>query len=539
LARPSQKENGVTQPSPQSSLNAVTVSEHGVVQPTLVHLFATEALTRPSSIALELSDRSFTYAFLDGQAERLAISLKAQGVTRGDVVALCLRRTENLVVALLGVLRAGAAYLPLSPKDPALRLGQVIAHAGAKCIVTDANSEAHLPQTALPILRLERQLEGQTVLTGPPAGEGSKFPPPAPADTAYVIYTSGTTGTPKGVVVTHQALANVTADVAHRVAFAPGASWLAVTTVAFDIAALELLLPLCYGGKVILATEDQARTGRVLAGILRNKCPAVMQATPITWRILIESGWKGSPGLTILCGGDRLDRTLANHLLERCAVLWNMYGPTETTIWSTADRLMPGSDPVTIGRPLLHTEVYILDTGAHPMPVGDIGEICIGGAGVARWYVNDPELTEQKFIYVQIEGAAPVRVYRTGDLGRWNATGKLEFHGRIDQQVKINGFRIEVAEVEHVIRCYPGLADVAVLGIGGATNQKRLYAFVVSEPGASITTTSLVAHLEHHLPRYMVPEKFCSLQSLPVTQNGKRDVAALEGLARVSAELLP
>ncbi len=524
----------MTQPSPQSSLDESTVSEHAAAHVTLVHLFASQVLARPSSVALELGDRVFTYAFLHREAERLAISLQAQGVSRGDVVAICLRRTENLVVALLGVLRAGAAYLPLSPKDPTLRLGQVIAHAGAKCIVTDANSEAHLPHNATPIIRLERQFEAQTVPAGLSDGEGSTFPPPAPADTAYVIYTSGTTGTPKGVAVSHHALANITADVAHRVAFVPGASWLAVTTVAFDIAALELLLPLCYGGRVILATEDQARTGRVLAGILRNKRPSVMQATPITWRILIESGWKGSPDLTILCGGDRLDRTLANQLLERCAVLWNMYGPTETTIWSTADRLMPGSDPVTIGRPLLHTEVYILDADAHRMPVGDIGEICIGGVGLARWYVNDPRLTGQKFIHMQIDGAAPVRVYRTGDLGRWNASGKLEFHGRIDQQVKINGFRIEVAEVEQVIRCYPGVVDVAVLGLGGATNQKRLYAFVVSEPAASTTTSGLVAHLEHHLPHYMVPEKFCSLQSLPVTPNGKRDVAALEGLARVS-----
>jgi amino acid adenylation domain-containing protein len=360
---------------------------------------------------------------------------------------------------------------------------------------------------------------------------------PEAADLAYVIYTSGTTGSPKGVAVTHGALANIFTDVAQRVAFNDRDSWLALTTVCFDIAALELLLPLCFGGKVILVSEEQARIGRVLAGIIHNKKPTIMQATPITWRILVESGWGGSPDLTILCGGDRLDRELANKLLARSASVWNMYGPTETTIWSTAERLSLSDGPVTIGQPIANTEIYILDAEGRPQAPGEVGEICIGGAGLARGYVNDPELTREYFIDFRTIASHSTRVYRTGDLGRWNDQGILEFHGRIDHQVKINGFRIEVQEIESAIRRLPGIADVAVTGVVGPSNQKRLYAFFVPEPNLNITLSDLVSHLTRYLPKYMIPERFWSLASLPSTPNGKRDTTELEALARVKPEL--
>jgi amino acid adenylation domain-containing protein len=360
---------------------------------------------------------------------------------------------------------------------------------------------------------------------------------PEATDLAYVIYTSGTTGCPKGVAVTHSALTNIFTDVALRLAFNDRASWLALTTVCFDIAALELLLPLCFGGKVILVSEEQARIGRVLAGIIHHKKPTVMQATPITWRILVESGWAGSPDLTILCGGDRLDRELANKLITRSASAWNMYGPTETTIWSTAEKLSLSDGPVTIGQPIANTEIYILDAEGRPQPPGEVGEICIGGVGLARGYVNDPQLTREYFIELHSSSSRTTRVYRTGDLGRWNDQGKLEFHGRIDHQVKINGFRIEVQEIESAIRRHSGIADVAVAGVVGPSNQKRLYAFFVAEPNLNITLSGLVSHLAQYLPKYMIPEKFWSLESLPSTPNSKRDTAALEALARIKPEL--
>ncbi len=509
---------------------ATTINEAALSQSSVVDLFERQVISQPFSTALEVNDKTFTYHSIGSRADRLARHLRTKGIGCGDVVAICLRRTENLVIGILGVLKAGAAYLPLNPGDPTLRLGQVISHAASRFIVTDSQSMTNLPEGSPQVFVLDRE----PVATADGDSDGERSFPEA-TDLAYVIYTSGTTGNPKGVAVTHGALANVITDIAQRVGFADDGSWLAVTTVAFDIAALELLLPLSYGGKVILASEEQARIGRVLAGIIHHKRPTVMQATPVTWRILIESGWAGCANLTILCGGDRLDRDLANKLIARSSSLWNMYGPTETTIWSTADKLSLGDELVTIGRPLSNTEIYILDKEGQPQTIGDIGEICIGGAGLARGYVNDAQLTRRCFINAHVGTAGSIRLYRTGDLGRWNENGKLEFHGRIDHQVKINGFRIELTEIESVIRRYPGIADVAVLGIGGATNQKRLYAFVVGERSADITATGIVAHMTRYLPNYMIPERFWSLDRLPSTPNGKRDLVALEALANLKA----
>jgi amino acid adenylation domain-containing protein len=498
---------------------------------TIVASFERQVISQPYATALEVTDKTFTYQALNSQANRLARQLNRQGIGSDDVVAICLKRTENLVIGILGVLKAGAAYLPLNPDDPPLRLDHIVTHAGARVVVTDSKSKTNLSEPSLRALMLEW-----------PAAETeedceSSGNLPEGTDLAYVIYTSGTTGAPKGVEVTHGALANVVSDVAQRVDFGENDSWLAVTTVSFDIAALELLLPLSYGGKVILVSEEQARIGRVLASLINRKKPTVMQATPITWRILIESGWTGSADLTILCGGDRLDRDLANKLISRSRMVWNMYGPTETTIWSTADRLTFGEDAVTLGEPIANTEVYILDKDGKPHHDGEIGEICIGGAGLARGYVNEPELTRRYFFDCHLDVLGSMRLYRTGDLGRWNENGKLEFYGRIDHQVKINGFRVELTEIERVLLTYPGLTQAAVLGVGGATNQKRLYAFVVGNCGGGVTTAALVAHLAQSLPKYMIPEKFWLLDGLPTTRHGKRDVGALESLSEVEPDL--
>jgi amino acid adenylation domain-containing protein len=499
---------------------------------TIVDLFQAQVISSAFSTALEVNNKSLSYASLGSRVDRLARDLRSHGVGCGEIVALCLKRTENLVIAMLGVLKAGAAYLPLNPTDPPYRLGQVISHAASRFIVTDSQSMTNLPDVSSHVWVLDRR----PAMATEEDSSDALYVPEA-TDVAYVIYTSGTTGSPKGVAVTHGALSNVFSDVAQRVAFTDRASWLALTTVCFDIAALELLLPLCYGGKVILVSEEQARIGRVLASIIHHKKPTVMQATPITWRILVESGWTGSPDLTILCGGDRLDRELANKLLTRSSSVWNMYGPTETTIWSTAERVSLSDGLVTIGQPIANTEIYILDPEGQPQVPGEVGEICIGGVGLARGYVNDPRLTREYFIELHTTPSQSTRVYRTGDLGRWNDQGKLEFHGRIDHQVKINGFRIEVQEIESAIRQLPGVVDVAVAGVVGPTKQKRLYAFFVAEPNLNITLSELVTHLTRYLPKYMIPERFWSLDCLPSTPNSKRDIAALEALARVKPEL--
>jgi amino acid adenylation domain-containing protein len=512
--------------------DAIAIDASMLNQSTVVSLFERQVTLRPYSIAVEMNDKSFTYAALDSLANSLARQLRKLGIGCNDVVAICLKRTENLLVGILGILKAGAAYLPLNPDDPPRRLGQIIAHAAARFTVTDSGSQTNLPKESSELLLLDEQRA-----TAVEEDSDNRAALAEATDLAYVIYTSGTTGEPKGVEVTHGALANIVTDMAQRLGFSEKGSWLAVTTVSFDIAALELLLPLSYGGKVILASEEQARIGRVLAGIIQRRRPAIMQATPITWRILVESGWTGSPDLAIVCGGDRLDRDLADKLLARSASVWNMYGPTETTIWSTADKLSVGEEVVTLGAPLANTEVYILDQEGRLQPAGEIGEICIGGAGLARGYVNDPQLTRRYFIDAHLGGSESIRLYRTGDLGRWNENGKLEFYGRIDHQVKINGFRVELAEIERVLKAYPGVADAAVLGVGGVTNQKRLYAFVVGRGRVEITTGVLVDHLAQYLPKYMIPERFWLVDGLPITPHGKRDVVALEARSKQAVDL--
>jgi nonribosomal peptide synthetase DhbF len=531
---PEQRRGNVrmTYPSAHGVSDIIALDASMLNQFTVVSLFERQVSLQPCSTALEVNDKSFTYKALDSLANALARQLKKLGIGCNDVVAICLKRTENLLAGILGVLKAGAAYLPLNPDDPPLRLGRIIAHAAARFTVTDNASKTNLPKESLELLLLDDQR-----FTVAEEDRDHRESLPEPRDLAYVIYTSGTTGEPKGVEVTHGALANVVTDMARRLSFSENGSWLAVTTVSFDIAALELLLPLSYGGKVILASEEQARIGRVLAGIIQRRRPTIMQATPITWRILIESGWTGSSDMAILCGGDRLDRDLADKLLARSASAWNMYGPTETTIWSTADKLSRGEGVVTLGTPLANTEVHILDQEGRLQPAGEIGEICIGGAGLARGYVKDHQLTRRCFIDAQLGGPKSVRLYRTGDLGRWNEHGKLEFYGRIDHQVKINGFRVELAEIERVLQAHPGVAEAAVLGVGGVTNQKRLYAFVVGRDGVEVTSSGLVAHLAQHLPKYMIPERFWQVDGLPITSHGKRDVVALEARTKLAADL--
>jgi amino acid adenylation domain-containing protein len=518
--------------SAYASPNATTTGDPALIQNTVVALFQTQVASRPLSVALEINEKSFTYAVLNSRVDRVVYELRTRGVKPGDVVAICLKRTENLVIAMLSILKVGAAYLPLTPSDPPLRIGQVLSHASPRAVISDSQSDTHLAQAAPPailppVLLLDRMQSVSSEMQ-----RHDTRTDPKGKDLAYVIYTSGTTGTPKGVAITHAALENIFSDVAGRVGFAETSSWLAVTNVSFDIAALELLLPLCYGGKVILVSEEQARIGRVLAGMIRRKKPTVMQATPITWRILIESGWAGSPDMTLLCGGDRLDRDLANKLVVRAQAVWNMYGPTETTIWSTADRLASEDGPVTIGKPLRNTAIYVLDGQDQLAADGEIGEICIGGQGLARGYFNDPLLTRRFFVDLRLNESGSTRVYRTGDLGRWDKNGKLEFFGRIDHQVKINGFRIELGEVESVIRNCNGIEDAAVLGVDSGTNQKRLYAFVVGEADITLTTTMLVEHMSQYLPKYMIPEKFWSIDRLPSTAHGKRDVKALQALSK-------
>jgi amino acid adenylation domain-containing protein len=348
------------------------------------------------------------------------------------------------------------------------------------------------------------------------------LPPPdsvGPDDVAYVLYTSGSTGKPKAVEIRHRSLVNLLASVRDELEFGAHQSMLAVTTLSFDIAALELYLPLVTGARLVLASNQQAADPSLLIPRLRDPGPMVMQATPATWRWLIAAGWTGAPTLKILCGGEALQAELAAQLLQRSEALWNMYGPTETTIWSLLHKVRPGDDPVPIGRPLANTTIYILDANGEPVPAGVAGELYIGGAGVARGYRNEATLTARKFLSV---AAIPGELlYRTGDMVCFRADGVLDFLGRVDNLVKIRGFRVGIEEVEAAIAAHPEIAAGAVRAFDDASGEMSLAAYIV--PRSSESTIDLRQFLGAILPDYMIPSRCIVMESLPQTANGKVD----------------
>jgi amino acid adenylation domain-containing protein len=355
----------------------------------------------------------------------------------------------------------------------------------------------------------------------------------SPANLAYVVYTSGSTGRPKGVQIAHQSLVNFFHSIRQRPGLTRRDILLAVTTLSFDIAALELYLPLVVGAQLGLVSREVAADGVQLGESLKRAGATVMQATPATWRLLLAAGWEGRQGLKILCGGEALPRELAHHLLERGASVWNLYGPTETTIWSAA-RQVSGppstSSPEayeSIGCPLANTQVYVLDRHLEPVPIGVPGELYIGGAGVARGYLHRLDTTAERFLPDPFGGEPGGRLYKTGDLVRYLPEGSLEFLGRLDHQVKVRGFRIELGEIEAVLGGHPGVREVVVLAREDSPGEKRLVAYVVGKEGPAPSGSELRGFVRERLPEYMVPSAFVGLPALPLTPNGKVDRQAL------------
>ncbi len=426
-----------------------------------------------------------------------------------------------MLVGVLGVLKAGAAYMPLDPEFPPERITAVIEDARPALILSQEDVAARVGLTGPRIVCLGAAWpEVGREIDRPPADAAGA------ADPAYLIYTSGSTGKPKGVQIPHRAVVNLLCSMAHRPGLTSRDTLLAVTTLAFDIAALELYLPLCVGGKVVLATRETASDGNKLLALLTASGATVMQATPATWRLLLEAGWQGPSNLKVLCGGEALPRDLADELLARSPSVWNMYGPTETTIWSATSPVEAGPGPVSIGPPIMNTEFYVLDEKGRPVPIGVAGELHIGGDGVALGYWNRPRLTAEKFLPDPFRGDPRYRLYKTGDLVRRRPDGTLDFLGRLDTQVKVRGFRIETAEVEHVLKQYPGVRHCVVVAREDAPGDKRLVAYVVATPPVP-AAGELRRFLSAKLPSYMVPSVFCSLDALPYTPNGKIDRKAL------------
>jgi amino acid adenylation domain-containing protein len=467
-------------------------------------------------VAVSDGRATLTYAGLDAAATRLAHHLRARGVGPDVPVGLCLDRSVALLVALLGILKAGGAYVPLDPTYPPDRLRFMVADAGLPLVVTDAASRACLPPDAVPLLLLDAL--GPAPAPRPPRAAAG------PAHLAYVLYTSGSTGTPKGVEIPHAALFNFLAAMRATPGLGPADVLLAVTTLAFDIAALELLLPLVVGARIELVARAVAADGRALAHRLATARATVLQATPVTWRMLLEAGWPGDPRLTMLCGGEALPHDLATALLARGGALWNLYGPTETTVWSAVHRVTAAPGPVPLGAPIARTTLHVLDP--HLAPAAE-GELCIGGAGLARGYRGRPALTADRFVPDPF-GPPGARLYRTGDLVRRRPDGTLDFLGRLDHQVKLHGFRIELGEIETVLRRHPAVADAVVVPRPTpAGDDLRLVAYLRRRTPGAAADPPLRPLAAHWLPAHMVPATFCWLDALPTTPNGKLDRAAL------------
>ena len=486
---------------------------------TLQSLFERSADRDPDRTALVLGDRSLTFRELDRRANRIAHLLREMGAGPGQRVGVCLERSPDMVAVLLAVLKSGAAYVPLDPAYPADRIGYVFADAAAEVLVTDNRLAGKLGAIPCPTLSLDgdaEKLESQP--------HTRPVPLAGPTDLAYLIYTSGSLGRPKGVQIEHRAAVNFVKAMAERPGLGSDDVMLAVTTVAFDIAVLELFLPMYVGAKVVLASAETARDPDALQHALSQFSVTAMQATPATWSMLLEAGWLGLPQLKILCGGEAMSHDLADALLPRCAELWNMYGPTETTVWSTCHRIENASD-VHIGKPIANTQVYVVNECLQPQPIGVPGELMIGGHGLARGYFGRPELTAEKFIASPFKDGE--RLYRTGDLARFRDDGNVECLGRLDFQVKIRGFRVEPGEIESVLVDQPGIEQAVAVATDDTHGDKSLVAYVRAAEGTPFDEGALRGILKTVLPQYMVPARVVALEAFPLTPNGKVDRQAL------------
>ncbi|MZF85520.1 non-ribosomal peptide synthetase, partial [Streptomyces sp. SID5643] len=505
-------------------LNDWNDTAHPIGGTSLTELFESRAQDTPEAVALVHGDARTTYGELNARANRLARLLAQRGVGPESNVAVALPRSAGLVVALLAVLKTGAAYLPVDPEHPADRVAYVLDDARCALVLTTGDLAGSLPRTGVPLLPLDEVHPGAL-----PAGNLHHRERTAAVHRdhpAYVIYTSGSTGRPKGVVVPRGALDNFLAAMDHRLDLTADDRLLAVTTVGFDIAGLELYLPLLSGATVVLAGRDEVRDADALRALIAREDVTVLQATPSLWHALTAEDDGALKGVRALVGGEALPSGLARTLTATTASVTNLYGPTETTIWSTACDITADAR-VSIGRPLLNTRVYVLDPALRPVPAGVPGELYIAGAGLARGYHGRPALTAERFVADPL-GPPGTRIYRTGDVVRWTADGTLEYQRRVDEQVKLRGFRIEPGEVESALLAHPSVGRAAVVVREDRPGDRRLVAYVV--PGAADAApdpAALREHLTADLPDYMVPAAFVTLPSLPLTPNGKLDRRAL------------
>ncbi|UYP02567.1 non-ribosomal peptide synthetase DhbF [Bacillus subtilis] len=490
---------------------------------SLQDMFEKQAVLTPERIALMCDDIQVNYRKLNEEANRLARLLIEKGIGPEQFVALALPRSPEMVASMLGVLKTGAAYLPLDPEFPADRISYMLEDAKPSCIITTEEIAASLPDDlAVPELVLDQAVTQEIIKRYSPENPDVSVSLDHPA---YIIYTSGSTGRPKGVVVTQKSLSNFLLSMQEAFSLGEEDRLLAVTTVAFDISALELYLPLISGAQIVIAKKETIREPQTLAQMIENFDINIMQATPTLWHALVTSEPEKLRGLRVLVGGEALPSGLLQALQDLHCSVTNLYGPTETTIWSAAAFLEEGLQGVPpIGKPIWNTQVYVLDNGLQPVPPGVVGELYIAGTGLARGYFHRPDLTAERFV-ADPYGPPGTRMYRTGDQARWRADGSLDYIGRADHQIKIRGFRIELGEIDAVLANHPHIEQAAVVVREDQPGDKRLAAYVVAD--AAIDTAELRRYMGASLPDYMVPSAFVEMDELPLTPNGKLDRKAL------------
>ena len=519
---------------------------------TPVHvLFEQKALEFPEKIAVSFQNKNYTYTELNEHANRLSVLLLSRNIGVGDCIGLVTNRSADMLIALLAILKTGAAYVPLDPEYPRKRIEFMLSDSSAKLLITTSEHAGKFT-ASVPEILIDREQENLLHYSSANPDRAING-----TDLAYIIYTSGSSGQPKGTQIEHGSLVNFLNSMQKAPGMTSDDRLLAVTTISFDIAGLEFYLPLITGASLIIADNEAIKDGRILNGLIRSEQITIMQATPSTWRMMIEGGWDTPSNIKILCGGEALPRDLADKLLVLGNELWNMYGPTETTIWSAIKRLEPGNGSITIGHPIDNTRIYILDSSLKPVMPGIAGEIYIAGDGLARGYLNQPELTAGSFIGDPFSRNKQDKIYRTGDLGKFSSQGEIIYLGRIDNQIKLRGHRIELGAIEYCLNSQSNIKESVVIMREDRPGDQRLVSYIVPDentkysenpswhgesdmiydyirnPYTSNITLSgeqsseWIKQLEDVLPAYMIPNEFVIVKKIPLLPNGKIDRKAL------------
>jgi amino acid adenylation domain-containing protein len=487
----------------------------------IYQLFESQCERTPNAVAVQFHDRKLTYRELNERANQLAHYLRKLGVVPDSRVGICVHRSPEMMVGLLGIMKAGGAYVPLDPTYPRERLEFMLEDGGAGVLVTQTSLLESLSSQQARVVCIDGDWNNI-------ARESAENPSgvTSPENLSYVIFTSGSTGRPKGVQLQHRNVVNFINSVQRLFALTEHDTYLGVGSMSFDASVLDFYLPLSVGARLVIVDVETTRDGSALAQTMSRAGVSAMHATPSTWRSLVDAGWPGDRKLKIFSGGEALPWDLADLLLPRCLALWNLYGPTETAVYSAIHKVVESDGTVLVGRPLDNTQIYILDSLQQPTPIGVPGEICIAGSGVARGYLNRPELTAERFVKDPFSADPGARMYRTGDLGRFRPDGIIQCLGRVDHQVKLRGFRIELGEIESVLMQYPGVRQAVADVRTSSSGDKRLVAYVVFDEDDS-NVVELRGFLKTKLPDYMIPSSFIVLDKLPVSPSGKLNRRAL------------